>query len=757
MAALCAAGCAATRPAPDAAGPDTIAAVRGSRAPPDVAPAAEAALAEARRLAGLGRTGDAFATIVAALAAHPRYLAGERFLQDLLGGTRSDAWLKQRYDALRAASPLDPDVHYLAARIEPSPALQAELFERALELDPSHPWARLGRSVVLERRGDRDGALDEASRAVVDAPWVAPLWQFLGVCAFARGAPDAAERYFREAVRRSPDDARGWAALAATCDEQGRDDDASRAAVEAIRRAPCDPGAGAMARILARRGAPADLASALAVVDSAVGDGGAPGVVLAIRGRLLVSAGRFEDAVRALVEARASGASPGETAVPLRRARVGAGDVRTAVVEYLAGLPCSPAEAGDETAPAWGELLDAAADRSDHADSSARVVRALVGVGWFDEAGTVAAAARARWPGEAAPVLAAREVERTRAFVVDLGELARELRRRQRRADLVGLDAVFARLRESGARHGISDELTQGLRLSDYALVGAFASSAASAGEFRSAFARRGLALVIGRRSGQGAELILGRLVSRRRVEAAVLGEPVVYDETWIEGEDLPEGLAGARGGIAGLTLDREVFVHCDVVRRAPEPEDDGIPFARLPATDPRAFRSLDTPSNVAGRIELALVAEHGPRVAQELLVDAVVCHERVHVADAARLLPVSRHPFAAFWFGLTHGFRAAAIEEHLEARAAVGAIVDGADPRAGLAALVSFLPAVAGDTPHAAGYRELVVAAVAEIASDAAAFPSVDRAFNIVQQLDRLSAAEARELGFRLERRFCR
>jgi hypothetical protein len=75
-------------------------------------------------------------------------------------------------------------------------------------------------------------------------------------------------------------------------------------------------------------------------------------------------------------------------------------------------------------------------------------------------------------------------------------------------------------------------------------------------------------------------------------------------------------------------------------------------------------------------------------------------------------------------------------------------------EPRLALAALFGFLPTHEGETPHAAGYRDAAQIAVDLVVDDPRSFPSIDLSQNVLQQMDRLSDAEVRELGRRLASR---
>ena len=240
-------------------------------------------------------------------------------------------------------------------------------------------------------------------------------------------------------------------------------------------------------------------------------------------------------------------------------------------------------------------------------------------------------------------------------------------------------------------------------------------------------------------------------LLAKRGRDELLDGSPF-FDECWIETAGLPPELSGLGGGLAGLTIDRFVILQMDTLLRGAAPLISGLRVVPRPATTRADQLALDTPSAVARRIEADLASEG--RLSEALLA-SVRTHELGHVLDAREMLPVLSPPWHGFWLALRHGFDARAVEATLEARAAVTALAESDAPRASLASLLAFLPDTAGGTAHVQGYLEAVRLAVRIVADDPHAFPSVDRRFNIAQQLDRLSAAEARELGRRLLRHF--
>jgi tetratricopeptide (TPR) repeat protein len=717
---------------------------------PPVPEAAAAAYAQARRLAGLGRTADAYASVSAALDADPGFIEANRLLQDLLARTTADWWLHDRYTRRLAERPGDADSSYYLARIEPDPDRQLALFTQAVKADPLHPYATLGRAVALARRGDVRAALTLTRRAAELAPWLSLPWLWLGAESMKRGETGAALRFFGAARDRAADDPRAWIGLSDAEDALGQRERASRSALEALRLAPGDESTAAPAvETLAREGVPVDLAAALDAIAAAERDG-APRVLTSVfRGRLLAALGRSADSAQAFEEAMRSGASPEEVAEPLRLARTLEGRFRDAVLGSRAAMPPEAFAADDLYAPRWERLRAAAETNLTGARRLLELAEAMASVGWLGESRAVLVAARAAAPGD--PVVAARAAEETAfaAFVEDLGRIAREARDAGRAGTArPSVSDLLARVSEASQRR-LGFDAADGAVVRNYPFLGEFAVSTVSGGAFETTFGSHGLLCLVGARSGAPAELVLGRLVVvRASTREAVMGEPISCDECWIESEGLPRDAAGLSRGLAGLTLDRLVVLQLDAIRRSVRPPEAGLPFLAREAPTAADRRSLDSPSDVAARIE-ASVAARGR--AEGATLDAVRRHELVHVYDAARLLPLTAHPFAAARFAIAHGLDGAATERALECRAQALSIAAAREPRVSLAALLAFLPAREGETPHTAAYCEAAQIAVDLVLADPASFPSIDPSFNVLQQMDRLTDDEVRELGRRL------
>jgi tetratricopeptide (TPR) repeat protein len=720
------------------------------RRPPTTAEAGDK-FAQARRLRNLGRTADAVSAVREAIDADPNFLEAHRLLQDLLSRTTADWWLRERYERRLREKQDDADSWYLLARIEPDPDRQIELFSQALKRDPRHPYATLGRAVALARRGDAQAAIVETRRTTEFAPWLALPWLWLGGESMKRGDPATALRFFESARDRARDDPRSWLGVAEAADDLGRRDVAGHAALEALQLAPGDDAVAAGAtEILARSAPSAEVVDvALAALAAAEKDGApvAPGYVL--RGRLLLASGRPADAVSAFDSAVAWGVDEDEIAAPLRLARVLSGRFREAVEGAVETTPPEAFGADDAYAPRWARLRAAAAADLGGARALLELSEAMASLGWLQESRAVLTVASAMAPDDG--VVAARVASESAfaAFVSDLGRIARDATNAAREGSSgpVVKDILYRISQSSLLRLG--RDVARGAVIRSYPFLGEFTVSTASAGEFETTFGSHGLLCLVGARSGAPAELVVGRLVAvRAGMKENVAGEPVSFDECWIESEGLPPDAAGLHRGLAGLTLDRLVMLQLDAVRRGPRTASPGLPFVARPARTLDERRSLETPSDVAGRIESQLAASG---LLEGAGIDAVRSHELVHVYDASRLVPMSAHPFQTLALGISHGFSGAAIERSLEGRAQTLSILSARSPRLALAGLLAFLPSKDGDTPHVAGYLEAVRIAVDILIADPKSFPSIDPAYNVVQQMDRLTDAEVRELARRV------
>lgn len=138
-------------------------------------------------------------------------------------------------------APDDPDVlSNLAALLEANAPAQAHpLYDKALERDPRHAPARLGRARVRAAVGDRPGARADY-QALIDqgGPHVHRAIDGLGVLARIDGDAAAAATFHRQALERTPSFAEARVNLGVALLDLGRDADARKELEDAVKALP---------------------------------------------------------------------------------------------------------------------------------------------------------------------------------------------------------------------------------------------------------------------------------------------------------------------------------------------------------------------------------------------------------------------------------------------------------------------------------------------------------------------------------------
>ncbi len=719
-------------------------------------------------MVGLGRVAEAARTLTRLVDAAPGYIEAQRLYQDLLVDSELDWVVRSRYAARLLEAPDDADALYLAARIEPDRERQSELFAAAVERNPMHAWARVGVALGQLRAGEPESAAGSAFIAAVMAPAHAQPWLFLGQMQLAGGAPSEAMESLDKALLLDPRSVSAQLGRVVAARELGDAAGASLAALAALRLAPGDRRVIAVAsRQLTGNAPPVVVRDALDVTTAALGDVAERWPISVLRARLRLALGDAEGARAEALVAAGGGAGQADVARVARRASIRSQRYSDAVEEFLARAP--QALLGDDNlyAERW-ETLRASARRAQRDGGPANLLQlaeSLLSVGWRAEARVVLVRASASvrasgtaWSAEQNGLAreAGRRLARVLAFdnfLVDLAEVARNLRsaaRRKQRDTTVRevLDVIGA-----ASERRLGHDITDGATVRSYPFLGEFAASITSGAAFAAEFDRRGLLMVIGRRRGGAPTVMLGRVqLARADASARVRGVDLTFDECWIEAAGLPLELAGLGGGLAGLTIDRFVILQLDTVLSGPGRRRIGLSVVPRPAATASERLALDTPSAVARRIAERAVL--GGRDSDAVLA-SVRTHELGHVFDAREMLPILRPPWRGFWLALRCGFDGAAVEASLEARAAITALAESDAPLVALASLLAFLPDTTGSTAHVEGYIGAVRLAVRIVDEAPEAFPTIDRNFNIIQQFDRLSPAEARDLGQRLLREF--
>jgi hypothetical protein len=277
------------------------------------------------------------------------------------------------------------------------------------------------------------------------------------------------------------------------------------------------------------------------------------------------------------------------------------------------------------------------------------------------------------------------------------------------------VDAALGALREISLRR-LGVDLSDGLSRRSYAFLGEMAESVRATGPAGAWFRAHGLALLVGRVSGEPVEARLLRVVSLRRDhEEVLLGRR--FPATIVVGEGLLVPSRREAGGavLGGATVGDLVFVDLEgvarwsgaAVRARTDPELraclEAVP-AEAPATE-EEVSSLRWPGRLTERIALRVAAWDDPRTALRDFLDAALRHELAHAADSSRYLPVLSHPISGLVLLLRGHLSGGAAAGLLEGDAEIVAVAAAGEPRAALATLVSFLPSRDAAPPHSRGY----------------------------------------------------
>ncbi|MHC4473666.1 MAG: tetratricopeptide repeat protein, partial [Planctomycetota bacterium] len=397
---------------------------------------------------------------------------------------------------------------------------------------------------------------------------------------------------------------------------------------------------------------------------------------------------------------------------------------------------------GNRRRPAVAALRGALG-RADGARSDPRALaalaRALSATGFAREAALVGARALALAP----------ESPDLQALTADLDSWARFLdgvrdrfRRGYRSFDAgeegKGLEGTLDALR-SMSRRRLGRDVFEGILVDDYAFVGSVARTDGP-GAARD-WEDRGALLVLGRRAGGPAEATLLRVVGRYP-DAEAHGVPFVL--TVGEGRTLRSYGERVGGGVAGFTLPGWVMLNLDVLAGAEEEIERLASSAEdrplWPARDEERRTSLWFTQGVRGR--LARRHLRSTRGSAGVL-GSVLAHEAGHVLDADRWVPFGKNLPGLLWHLIRHGFSISSIEVTLEANAEAHALLNAPFPRGALLNTMSYLPYRTSGPPHSLAYHDLLREIVLAIEREPERYPSIDRRYSFLGQLDRLTDSE--------------
>ncbi|MBM4060452.1 MAG: hypothetical protein FJ265_05055 [Planctomycetes bacterium] len=621
--------------------------------------------------------------------------------------------------------------HYLRGRIAGTPGGKLTAFGRAAELAPDSLWPWLGLAHTL-RRVDPDAAEDLYGRLAAASgrhPLVlaghAALLQQTGRHGAALGVQSAMARDPRS--RGAGELGRAQSLLAL-----GREEEAWTALLAAVRLRGFDPAVQGLVHTWMQSGGGADRAAQVLdllredpalFADFARGDG------VAVLAELLQRQGQDQTARALLARPEVSAGRPALRRLH-RRLLLSAGDVAGFLAIVREDVPRAIVDVEPNQLRArWLRLLDgpwSAHDPLADAERSVALLEALLAAGFVAETEQVAEVALQLWPAAAALTALRDEARRQLAFEAAIRRL---LYRGYQQGARQGLPQVLDEVRRAGQRI-FGRDVVGAPPVFSVPLVGELVDP--FGGDLAVHMDRYNRHLVLGRRGGGVAE---GLLLTRLSVAelAADSGLPLAGRclEVVTTDRDV-RSLSGVVGGdLAGVALLNHFLIDYDAVRewartiavRRRIAAEDGMallhdPLPPDPGMDPfdASFRlSVRSPVPDAGLAEAVL--------------GTIRLHERQHLVDSFRYLPIEQNLWRGFALWLEFGMSASAIQAEMERRAELAALALSPHTELVLAHVADFLGEVDGESPHHRGFgdlaRQLTGALLARGVPEAQALPS--------------------------------
>lgn len=188
-------------------------------------------------LLAAGKADDGRAVFEQILEEHPRSRTAMRGLQDCERSLMTSDQLRARWRAETERRPDDADAWYLYGRAMIEQEQEARTsFDKAIELDPTHPWAAAGLAYLHYRRGDLFAAVQVYETAVRRAPRSARMRLLLANQYIELALYQHARRHLDVAARLAPGDIEVEAALGKVLAETGEEGRALEM-LEAVRAA----------------------------------------------------------------------------------------------------------------------------------------------------------------------------------------------------------------------------------------------------------------------------------------------------------------------------------------------------------------------------------------------------------------------------------------------------------------------------------------------------------------------------------------
>jgi tetratricopeptide (TPR) repeat protein len=640
----------------------------------------------------------------------------------------------------RAADPSDAGLTYLYARTIPDREIQVDLFKQVITLDPSLFWGWYGLGVAALDLNDPAIAVAAARGALEVRPDDARAMVLLAASLERAGDRLAADELYGMVLREEEQTRGALLAAARRCQATGRSQKAVTPVLDGLTLAPDSPSLLAMVWTLLK--APdipdAEVRRALDLAaDSEFG------ISLLLRARCRYLLGDPKGALDALNAAARTSARGFVDHDEWFTVAVAAADYAQAATILQSARPAilldSPVNSRGPYVDRLCRALDAAASSPGSRNVQADLSRALSGCGFTDAAVNCAARALAASPGGSASQVLLGEALAWQAFLGDVRlEFARQRAGVRAGDPFPSIKQVAAAISRASLRR-LGRDLLEGISVQSYPFVGEVLRTDSPGAPPE--WVERGTLLVVGQRAGAPVAAVFARLVGHM---AHLLEADVEHDLAFARGSSISieDGVLGA---IAGFTLPGWIIVDLDVVDRSGaslrRAAAEARPADLWPARDESTRRSTWFPGGVRGRLA-AKIGEPGDRV---LL--ATLAHERGHAVDADQYMPFVRNlPLALVEFA-RHGFSPSKVEVGLERTAEIWSLHKSPDRRVALTNTLNFLPHERSAPPHSVAYHGIVTELIAEIDRHPEDYPSIDRGFNILQQLDRLADGELEKL----------
>ncbi|MFO1078750.1 MAG: hypothetical protein U1E73_13595 [Planctomycetota bacterium] len=713
-------------------GPSRVSSLPWSEAP------ADRAVLEARGLHERGDAEAAMRLVDTVLQKDPRHVDALRLRQDIARERGRKGLLLVEVERMLAAAPDDALAHYLHGRIGYTMDDKRQSFERAAALAPESLWPWLGLAYA-QRQSDPERALQLYSRLldVTDAhPLVAiPCAQMLR----------AARRFdeLQALYERLADDPRvpgvGALGLADVAIAQNDRDLAFASLLAALRVRPFDPVAQGLVRGWLAAGASEEQVAR--IFDGLRGDRAratafATGDGRAVFAELLERHGQPHAALELLEALPVDARKPALRRLQ-RRLLAGVGDAAAVLALLRADTPRELVLAEPNQLRArWLALLDGSWGEDPLADAEAaeHFLRALAATGFLVEAEALAAVVLRRWPAAAAIATLRDELRAELVFEDGLKSLLYDGYRTETHGRLAD---VLAHLREL-AQAAFGRDVVGDAASFHVPLVGDLLDP--FTGGLADHLARYNRHLILGQRAGGVPEgMLLSRLSVRELPPEPELELPGrCYEVVTMDRE--VRSLSGVLGGdIAGVALLNHYMVDFDAVR------DWAAGIAdrrRIAASDGNAsladplpeHAGLD-PLDASHRLQVMSPVQDADLEAAVL--DTIRHHERRHLVDSFRFLPIEQHLGRGLGLILRLGLSSAAVEAEMEKRAELASLALTPHTELSLAHIADFLADPAARSPHYTGFtelardlsRQLKVLGVPAIAAAPSRWPQLDMA----------------------------